>query len=450
MVEENYVVMEKDEICPNVTKRDTAGQPKVGKAVEQKGGKGDPPRGDRNIEGDDNIPGLHKHLPKSHLADVMGPYLSTDGYYLLRPSSTSQGQLSLTVSYNGTTSSYKINCDNNQYYINTKKRFDSVKQLLEFYRNAPIKSKQREEEIYLLYPIPVDMELELQFEKQAESKKATKVDRDEEALPEPWKQYYSQEHRRYYYYNPLTEATVWERPRVSSKEERKCMTLPPRRSTKIRPLPEVPPSTAAVTLDSDVPSSSTFATKRSSRESTSEQEQGKKVSMKDRALPSIPPRETTRPQLPLPKEDSAPQQPTQPNFRERRSSPAKDGPRAGPASAPVPSREEGSARSLPPLPEKEDAEQKPLPPLPARSGESAGPKLPPSLPTKEDSGKKALPSLPPKNEEVPPPSIVRHSSIKGQPSRQQDNENVQSQVLGVNGKENRDGPSPKLPTRAGS
>ena len=74
-------------------------------------------------------------------------------------------------SHLGKHSNFKINYENGQYFINTKKKFDSMKQLLECYHNAPIKSKQKDTEIYLLFPIPADEELELQFEKEAEAMK---------------------------------------------------------------------------------------------------------------------------------------------------------------------------------------------------------------------------------------------------------------------------------------
>ena len=54
-----------------------------------------------------------------------------------------------------------------------------MKQLLEFYRSSPIKSKQKDAEVYLVNPIPVDKELELQFEKEAEAKKGKGESREE-------------------------------------------------------------------------------------------------------------------------------------------------------------------------------------------------------------------------------------------------------------------------------
>ena len=75
-----------------------------------------------------------------------------------------------------------------------------MKQLLEFYRSTPIKSRQKNAEVYFLCPIPVNEKLEAQFEQEAEAN--------------------SKDHRPYYN-NPLTDVTV--RPLVSSGDERKCM-----------------------------------------------------------------------------------------------------------------------------------------------------------------------------------------------------------------------------------
>ncbi|KAL5515556.1 hypothetical protein EMCRGX_G000737 [Ephydatia muelleri] len=98
VAEENYVVMEKEEVVVGIQKNGARPhensdshqqrrQKEQGK--ENSAGKGD------NM--DESLVGFHKHLPKSHLSAVMAPYLSEDGHYLLRPSSTSEGQLTLTV-----------------------------------------------------------------------------------------------------------------------------------------------------------------------------------------------------------------------------------------------------------------------------------------------------------------------------------------------------------------
>ena len=77
----------------------------------------------------------------------------------------------ISLSHLGKASNFKINYEEGQYYISTRKRFVSVTQLLEFYRNSPIKSKQKEADVYLLFPIPVNEELEAGFEREVEAKK---------------------------------------------------------------------------------------------------------------------------------------------------------------------------------------------------------------------------------------------------------------------------------------
>ncbi|KAL5515555.1 hypothetical protein EMCRGX_G000736 [Ephydatia muelleri] len=296
----------------------------------------------------------------------------------------------VVISHLGKPSNFKINWEAGQYYINAKKRFDTMKQLLEFYRSSPIKSKQKDAEVYLVKPIPVDKELELQFEKEAEAKKVTKsVEVTEEPLPEPWHQYYSEEHRRYYYHNPHTDATVWERPRVSPAEEgRNCRTLPTKR--RARPLPQVPDSCEAPPTASSTDQSLSKEDKQAIRS---------RATMRERSLPSTPHKEDTRPQAPLP--GTAP--------RESRGllplPSSKDGPSAPPS---LPTKGEG--RPLPSLPPKEDPRSKSI--SSKRGGEGKG--------ESEETGGKPLPPLPAKGSESP---ISRCQSLKA-PAGQQSRDEV--------------------------
>ena len=68
---------------------------------------------------------------------------------------------------------FKINSEGNQFYIAPKKRFDSVRALLDYYRTSPIRSKKYgNSKILLLSPIPVDKKQEDMFKQKLEQKGA--------------------------------------------------------------------------------------------------------------------------------------------------------------------------------------------------------------------------------------------------------------------------------------
>ena len=187
----------------------------------------------------------------------------------------------------------------------------------------------------------------------------------EEPLPEPWHQYYSKEHHKHYYHNPHTDATVWERPRVSPAEEgRNCRTLPTKR--RARPLPQVPDSASC-----EAPPTASSTDQSLSKED--KQANRSRATMRERSLPSTPHKEDTRPQAPLP--GTAP--------RESRGllplPSSKDEPSAPPS---FPTK--GEARPLPSLPPKEDPRSKSIPSK--RGGEGKG--------ESEGNGRKAPPSPP--------------------------------------------------------
>ena len=70
----------------------------------------------------------------------------------------------------------KICHDGGYYYISTKQRFNTVRELLEFYRSDPItcrriaNEREIQENIFLLQPIPVDAVLEQRHKQLLEEK----------------------------------------------------------------------------------------------------------------------------------------------------------------------------------------------------------------------------------------------------------------------------------------
>lgn len=110
------------------------------------------------------LPRRGSPLP-TQIKSFMQPYLSSDGNFLLRPSSTSPGQLTLAVTYRGMILNFKICHQAQQFYIAPSKKFTRVQDLLEHYRHRPITSKkQGNAKVYLLKPIPVDEEMERLYE----------------------------------------------------------------------------------------------------------------------------------------------------------------------------------------------------------------------------------------------------------------------------------------------
>ena len=60
-------------------------------------------------------------------------------------------------SHGGQILNVKINSEGDQFYIATKKRFNSVQALLDYYKTSPIRSKKYgNSKILLLNPIPVN------------------------------------------------------------------------------------------------------------------------------------------------------------------------------------------------------------------------------------------------------------------------------------------------------
>ena len=69
---------------------------------------------------------------------------------------------------------FKINFEKNEYFISPRRKFASILELLEAYKNTPIRSKKMSSErILLLHPIPVDKSLEQQHKKLLEDKGQT-------------------------------------------------------------------------------------------------------------------------------------------------------------------------------------------------------------------------------------------------------------------------------------
>ena len=66
-------------------------------------------------------------------------------------------------SHAGNIMNFKINFEGEEYYISSRRRFKTMKELLDFYKNSHIRSKKcGSDKIFLLYPIPVDRVLEQQ------------------------------------------------------------------------------------------------------------------------------------------------------------------------------------------------------------------------------------------------------------------------------------------------
>ncbi|XP_065829636.1 uncharacterized protein [Oscarella lobularis] len=105
------------------------------------------------------LPGLHPYLPKIETNNVMSRYLKSDGWYLLRPSFSNEGLFSICVTYGGAVKHFRIlqDANNQQYYVSAK-RFPTIRDLLIYYGQSPLKSKNCQ--VYLTHAIPVDRDLE--------------------------------------------------------------------------------------------------------------------------------------------------------------------------------------------------------------------------------------------------------------------------------------------------
>eukprot|EP00118_Oscarella_pearsei_P014684 m.127622 g.127622 ORF g.127622 m.127622 type:complete len:656 (+) comp37932_c0_seq18:370-2337(+) len=105
------------------------------------------------------LPGLHAYLPKAETNNVMAGYLKEDGWFLLRPSFSNEGLFSICVTFNGAVKHFRILQDpTSKQYHAAARRFPTISDLLTFYGQSPLKSKNCG--VYLGRPIPVDPVLE--------------------------------------------------------------------------------------------------------------------------------------------------------------------------------------------------------------------------------------------------------------------------------------------------
>ena len=79
--------------------------------------------------------------------------------------------LYFACSHAGKAMNFKMCHEGGYYYIAPKRKFNTVKKLLEYYRRTTIKSKNViNEKIFLLQPIPVDPVLEQRHKQLLEEK----------------------------------------------------------------------------------------------------------------------------------------------------------------------------------------------------------------------------------------------------------------------------------------
>lgn len=270
-----------------------------------------------------------------------------------------------------------------------KKKFCTVKELLETHKTSPLKSKARAgAKIFLLHPITaseVQTVINTVKQKQSQDHPPPQSSSLPEPLPSPWKEYFDKNHHRPYFYNPQTRETVWERPK-SAKKLLKANTLDSRSS---RPLPTIPDgslNTPRHSLDSgvslrsprtlnrlskpglpDLPPKSPSSRRHSDIASTNRQLQSKGVSTGIEQQPHAmvpklpskdPPSVSVKDVPPLPPKDSS---------------------------------------TLPPLPQKipsKDSSSLPVPSLPPKNPTTDLPPLPPKDPSPIST---SLPPLPPKD-----------------------------------------------------
>ncbi|XP_062522612.1 uncharacterized protein LOC134197331 isoform X2 [Corticium candelabrum] len=223
-----------------------------------------------------HLPGLHSFLPRNETNAVMSQYLREDGWFLLRPSFSNQGLFSICVTFQGNVKHFKILLDQEtgQYFVSSR-RFPTIVDLLNCYKQVPLKSKNCQ--VFLRRDIPVDRERErlhmihqgiepspskqlpTQIQKRPlptvpgpvttktlprgrplpdvpqqklqkdvvimdktrrgtwnsdeKSQKSQTIPREKEkGLPPGWTEHFSQQHKRAYYYNAKTRETTWKRP----------------------------------------------------------------------------------------------------------------------------------------------------------------------------------------------------------------------------------------------
>ena len=154
-----------------------------------------------------DIPGWHQNLTNQFMKTAMEPYLGEDGWFLLRPSST-RLCLALSVTHSGQIVNFKLCHNGEEYYISPKTRFTTIQALISYYSINGIHSNSYKQIIPLERPIPVDPDLDAKLVKQMPP------------LPFPWQEYYNEQYKRHYYYNPDTGANTWERPQAHLSDER--------------------------------------------------------------------------------------------------------------------------------------------------------------------------------------------------------------------------------------
>ena len=358
----------------------------------------------------------------------MQAYFNQEGAYLVRPSNSSQGLFTISVVYvilvhlnssykhamssllslfslslslppslpscQGSTLNFKINRDQSdgQYFVTPRRRYYTVKELLETHRKVPLKSKTKPgAKIYLVNPIP-----------------ATAIPpataQASNTLPPPWQEFFDTNYGRSYYHNPATGQTVWERPKADP---------PPQdmRGHRVRsmnrPLPVpnagggggggggmVPPSSPRL----DGKRSATMASRPLPLLPKNRSEMGG-------ALPQLPPKEKS----PGPNTSQRQSFPP-PATRDSRPPPLpskSDHPSLGPVPRLPPKDVD---RPLPSLPPKNDTKGRAPPPLPSK--DAPVPPLPakdfPPLPPKDDRPPHREPQMNSHGPIPPPPQLSRH------------------------------------------
>ena len=252
------------------------------------------------------------------------------------------------------------------------------------------------------------------------------------ALPPPWQEFFDDNHKRPYYYNPQTGESVWERPKPPTSAPdpppiSKSQTLGPKTGNKSsftnRPLPSIPQSEVTVTsnprlsLDSGTSCASRGPTARKGSEPLFQRPlpdlpqkntghssrplpllpgKGEQQLPNARGLPNLPSKDKTTPPN-LPKKGSS--RPEQRDFSAPPPLPSKQpSPTPDRHNFPLPT----TSNPLPPLPSKQPS-SKPyhhdIPfPLPTQPQQPLSTNLPP-LPSKIENN--SIPPLPPKND-MPP------------------------------------------------
>jgi hypothetical protein len=342
----------------------------------------------------------------------MQPYLAQDGWFLLRPSSTNN-QLTLTVSHGGKILNFKLSENGGLYSIAQKNKFPTVHALIAHYYSNPIRSKQRADQtILLVNHIPVDPQLEARAKEmvaaQSEVQQQPQSVASPGALPHPWQEFYNDQYERNFYYNSETGASTWERPAVpptTPKPHPQPQIPEQTKRIQQRPLPSLPGQEEA----EPEPASPSPSMIKKRQTMPSGGARPPLVKNKGMPLPALPEKTTEqsmangfhpsrggdRPPATLPGQVESPHNTASsggipalpPTNRSRRHASVCAATRGRPP-LPTPADEliqhppvlrSASQRELPPLPTKEEEERKPVPPpLPAKESQPA---LPPHRPS---------------------------------------------------------------------